>query len=405
MPACPGGAQPKPENPTLQAWLDQNKLVAEVVTLIKRLSPLGWASIVPELVDIPSLCRDNLDPPDAFGELDFVRTSLALPLGGLAQDPVIINKAAQWLRYQLFLENCDCIGAPAPTPGMCPYTNATITVPSGANSPAIAYDIPQSIYDTWPVTGTLPNQDWKYVRQTTATQVPSGSNVLFIQWSADNSVWHFMEDLRTVNSLGPNCVATTLFIQPPRMPRTGFVRVHNNGVFTDTVGGFSWCFCGLTAAPPPLPPQPALPGVPDAPARTCTNDDICNAIAELSKRVTIIAKELQEVQRFGVPFAYIPGSQHVGLTGRGSFAIDRLLGMKVNITSHTTTHPDLEGNPSYIWDQGWMSVMTADGLIEEKRVSQTNMTWLPRLMDMGTTFGYELRPGTVATFTELHAEP
>jgi hypothetical protein len=85
--------------------------------------------------------------------------------------------------------------------------------------------------------------------------------------------------------------------------------------------------------------------------------------------------------------------------------VSRLIGMRVDITSHTTTRPDLEGNPAYVWDQGWMSILTGDGMIEEKRISQTHFEWLPKQMPLALTFGFELRPGTVATFTELQAEP
>jgi hypothetical protein len=42
--------------------------------------------------------------------------------------------------------------------------------------------------------------------------------------------------------------------------------------------------------------------------------------------------------------------------------------------------------------------------LEEKRISQTHYDWLPKGFPMAHTFGYDLRPGTVVTFTELQAE-
>jgi hypothetical protein len=121
--------------------------------------------------------------------------------------------------------------------------------------------------------------------------------------------------------------------------------------------------------------------------------------------LTRIDNLAQLLQRYSLPFATIPGAAHSGQAGTGSFSVSRLIGMRVDITSHTTTRPDLEGNPAYVWDQGWMSILTGDGMIEEKRISQTHFEWLPKQMPLALTFGFELRPGTVATFTELQAEP
>lgn len=114
---------------------------------------------------------------------------------------------------------------------------------------------------------------------------------------------------------------------------------------------------------------------------------------------------LSSVQRSYAPFASIPGTQHASLTGDGSFAVSRLIGLRIDVVSHTPTRPDLEGNPPYVWDQGWVSVIDGDGLIEEKRVSQTHLNWMPRLMTLAVTVGYSFRPGTVVTITELKPEP
>lgn len=139
----------------------------------------------------------------------------------------------------------------------------------------------------------------------------------------------------------------------------------------------------------------ALPGVP---AGCCSDPAVTAMLDQLLQLVTLI-------QRYDVPFAYIPGASHVGLTGLGSFAISRLLGMRVHVTAHTSTRPDDQGNPPYVWDQGWMSVMDGNGMIQEKRISQSDFVWFPRLMQEATTFGYSLNPGTTITFEELLAEP
>jgi hypothetical protein len=51
---------------------------------------------------------------------------------------------------------------------------------------------------------------------------------------------------------------------------------------------------------------------------------------------------------------------------------------------------------------GWLSIMTGDGMIQEKRLTRMSQLWFPNLMNLATTFGYYLFPGVTATITELH---
>lgn len=404
MPACPNGAQPVQPFRGVLEWLPKTGLATNVAVLLQSKSPLAWASLATELIDIDRLCAENKDPPAPFTQDDLVRFSLSLSSGPLLVDTPVVRKAIDWLRYQEFLRVCECLPPAPPSGTMCPYANASINLAPGGASAPIAYDIPQSIYDTWPVTGTLPNQDWKPVYQESFASHSVSTTQHYLQWSADQSTWHIFSEIPNTSTGSRACSDVGSFLPPPRMPRTGWVRAFNNSAVTFALTGFNYCFCGLSQTMPPLPVQPDLPNVPVAPLPSCTNQDICNALNELTKRVTIIAELLQVVQRYGVPFEYIRGAQHPNQSGSGSFSVSRLIGMQVDITAHNPGRPDLEGNPPYVWDQGWMSILTADGMIEEKRISQTHLVWLPRLMDMAITFGFELNPGTVATFTELHAE-
>lgn len=405
MPACPDGALPKPGFAGLQVWLDKSQLALDILSVIERLSKLSLVSLAAELVDVNELCASNPEPIEPITAEDVVAQTFAFPTGGVWGHQAVIEKAIKWLRYQQFLLSCDCIGAPPPSGGMCPYVNAGISLGPGAASPAVAYDIPQSVYDLWPVTGTLPSQDWKPVYQLGYSSHTPSSTQRFLEWSADGTTWSIYAELPTSSSATAVCQAGATFIPSPRMPRTGQTRVRNNTAASLTLTGFNFCFCQLSSTPPPIPPQDPLTPIPTPPAHVCDDQSICDAINELSHRITIIAKQITEVQRFGIPFAYIRGPAHVGMSGTSSFGVSRLIGMEVDITSHTPTKPDLEGNPPYVWDQGWMSIATGDGMIEEKRISQTHLVWMPRLMDLAVTFGFELRPGTVATFTELQPEP
>lgn len=169
-----------------------------------------------------------------------------------------------------------------------------------------------------------------------------------------------------------------------------------------------------TPAPVPYPPitQPQPPGWPTAPTFPCSNTDVCAELTAIHQLLAsmnaMLASDLQLAtlqQRYTLPFASIPGARHVSLTGSGSFAISRLLGVSVVLEDFATQPPVLEGNPPYVMNLGWISVSDGDGMLQEKRFTQQAMTWFPQQMAMATLLGYSLRPGVVATITELYAEP
>lgn len=178
-----------------------------------------------------------------------------------------------------------------------------------------------------------------------------------------------------------------------------------------------WYFCectpgATTPVEPPRPPVVQPPGMPVQPTFPCDPAVLCNALVAIQKQLAALALVVGEnytltgiLQRFGLPFAYLPGTQHASLIGSGSFAVERLVGVRVDITSRPGGGRELVGNPPYLWDMGWMSVMTGDGMIEEKRIAQDPQIWQPRLMAEAITFGYWFNPGVVATVTELRPEP
>lgn len=118
-----------------------------------------------------------------------------------------------------------------------------------------------------------------------------------------------------------------------------------------------------------------------------------------------ILNAITQLQRYMLPFAYVNGAAHSGISGNGSFAISRLLGMAVSLTTIPNYVGSEIANPNRLFDVGWISIMDGDGNIQERRITQQTMTWIPRHFQEATTFGYFLNPGVVATFTELEAEP
>lgn len=130
----------------------------------------------------------------------------------------------------------------------------------------------------------------------------------------------------------------------------------------------------------------------------CPPDTIAQStLAQIQGMLTLL-------QRYILPFAYQLGAAHSGLSDKGSFAVSRLLGIKVELTTIPPSYGLSEGEPDFHFQVGWMSMMTGDGVIQEQKISFQTQVWQPPLFAQALTFGYSLNPGLVATFTELEAE-
>lgn len=177
---------------------------------------------------------------------------------------------------------------------------------------------------------------------------------------------------------------------------------------------YQYCECTPGAGPvAPYPPPTVVepPGWPTAPTFTCDPAMLCATLENIQHQLAALAQGnaitlglVTLLQRYGLPFAYIRGATHSGLTGTGSFAVSRLVGLEIDIASIAGLKL-LDGNPPYVWDVGWISVSDADGMIEERRPSREHLVWAPRLMATADHFNYFLEPGITLNVTELQAEP
>jgi hypothetical protein len=141
----------------------------------------------------------------------------------------------------------------------------------------------------------------------------------------------------------------------------------------------------------------AMPG---AKLQPCCPPDVSTAAT-----LNAILDLVRSMQRQAVPFGYVKSTVHSGLTGTGTFAVSRLLGLEMQVTAFPATKRQLSGNPNYVMDLGWLSVSEVDGMIQEKRVAQANYVWLPPAMQLADHINYFLQPGVTATITEIQPEP
>jgi hypothetical protein len=176
----------------------------------------------------------------------------------------------------------------------------------------------------------------------------------------------------------------------------------------------AFCECvpgSLPSTDPTKPPTTTGPNMPVIEPVVCSNADICAMLQLLTTDVRNVQSQIRAarelvtlVQRYRVPFAYVKGAVHANLTGAGSFAIPRLAGVQVDVVGAPPSKV-LEGTPPYLWDVGWMTINTADGMIEERRITRDTQVWQPALIQEATSFGYYFKGSASATVTELKAEP
>jgi len=112
------------------------------------------------------------------------------------------------------------------------------------------------------------------------------------------------------------------------------------------------------------------------------------------------------IQRQAVPFAYVPGDAHVGISGTGELAVQGLIGARVVVTDTLggTIGSD-EGNPDFQWGLGWINWGTVDGYLARERLESNTTLSLPWACGAYTRLAYSLAPGVEVTIVELEREP
>lgn len=111
------------------------------------------------------------------------------------------------------------------------------------------------------------------------------------------------------------------------------------------------------------------------------------------------------IQRQSVPFAYVPSTAHVGLSGAGTLAISGLLGAKIAVTTLPSALGRQSTTPEEIFDAGFITFGTPDGYPSSFRLEHNPQLILPARCSAFTQLAYDLHPGVVITITELRREP
>lgn len=388
---CGGGTSA----PKAGVAVDALYTAASVASLFD-LAGVPWLIPILAFVDIGAFALTTFcagDPPamPSFTK-DEVNALLQLQLGadfssGLAKMPALVANVI-WGQY------CHCTGGalvPFVYPTQPAGSNVYVGPTPGAPSPCftdsrVRNTLGQNntfggwfIWTGYPVTG------WS-ITLTGVPTVGAGSRM---------SILFSPVDANGVETVGGTEVAllcpasgssTLIHDVPPGAAgiEIDYTSLVDGGQSDVTVALSAYCgvYPGATATTPCCPPDPI-------------------AQAQLDMILQLVTL----IQRQAVPFGYLTGTAHAGLTGSGTISVSSLLGVLATVTAYPAGNTVIAGEPNYVYDLGWLSIETADGFIDEVRLRNTTQVWTPRIMSTATKIGYSLRAGVTATITELAREP
>lgn len=359
----------------------------------------GWLAVAIPFLVIPELVLDTFcasDPP-AYPTFTSNETTALTQLDvGSPDFGTGLPKAIQLVERLAWFDNCHCTsGSLTPNTNPTTPTNVTVTInPSPNASAPCATVLMQSTYDTTALNTTVPiptlnpapanftslTGTWQWAEITagmtgTISFIPYINGVLAgtqesspkLQWSGGNIVIPFTIPIPV------GCTELELHVQ-------------NTGTAGRAVGTLTAnAYCGGGSG---VPAQPCCP--PDT-----TTQYTLNAILQM---VTLI-------QRQAVPFGYVDGTVHSGLTGQGVLNVQGLLGVRL---SPSTIPPGLGvevGDPDTLWLDSWINWGNPDGWLQREWLRTAPQISMPNFAGQFTQIGYSFVPGLVVDVTELVREP
>lgn len=359
----------------------------------------GWLAVVIPFLIIPELVLDTFcasDPP-AYPSFAQAETTALTQLDvGNPAFQTGLPKAIQLIQRLAWFDNCQCTsGSLTPNTNPTTPTNVTVTInPSpGATAPCTTID-QQSSYDhtaadtivpiqalnpgpagmssmsgtfTWATFNSNYTGQVSFIPFVNGVEAPNSESSPRLQWSGGNAVLPFT----VAFPVGTTSVSLHVTVSGSAGTQSGTLQAN--------------VYCGGATG---QPQQPCCP--PDL-----TTQNTLNAILQM---VTLI-------QRQQVPFAYVEGAVHSGLTGNGVLTVQGLLGVKI---APGALPPDVGVDPGAVdtyWLDSWINWGNADGFRPPENLRVSPQISLPELAGQYTQIAYSLRPGLTVDITELVREP
>ncbi len=425
--ACINGASVKPGvSPTAEVVISRSAWEQLTGT------PSSWLdgildAFTPSIVKVADLCALNVSDP-----VDLTATQIAAAIAG---EPIAILEAEQWakakLTYYEFTQLCVCNPAATPTCFSMPVITGAVT----------SYTTSSRCYSVGFQTDALSGLQCTglHIEQFGTTFGGGGTDVSL--WDISGALLH-RESLFT--PVG-GTVANLMFVTPQNLLPShqyvigwnlaganiwayyAMVNVANNGYYSPLFGGVCGggvfnCFptdqgepwwaqgpivCTSGTTPPSAVTQPAQPSDLVLPPNwSCaTACDVMVRLQQLSDRLDWMRRDLTLIQRQAVPFAYLLGAAHPGLTGHGAIAVAGILGASVSLTTVPAAWGSTTDVPRRLIPKaGSLAFATANGNEDERQVHYDQELVLG-ISGAITSIEYTFRPGIVATITPLVREP
>lgn len=379
---------------------DQITLTTSALEALLNAVPVRWAvpfAAVLGLVTehLSTFC--TIDPPGypTFTAQDFV--DLINPLNFSAH-LAASRKFRDFIDTVLWYQSCHCVSVATPSPPAAP--SAPTGMPT-VNPPGVGTEFPvgepcgtwrvgmttppstNEVAGPYPIDGiTFMNAVWA-ANVTTTTSSGAQGGVLFYN-AANTILGSFGVGVNTGGTTATGSLAVPAGTDHFTIAYGGIGVVTPAVEFTIDVAGY----CG-TSTPG------GGSGVVPVPCQMDPSIQIM--LGQILALVTLI-------QRNGVPFAYVPGAAHSGLSGNGTLTIPTCIGLQIDLTTTPGWIGEESGSPPELFESGWFSWGTPDGFIGREFITHDPQLSFPPKAEQYTRIGYSLASGVVATITELYAE-
>lgn len=366
-----------------------------IAIVLERYS-LGWLQPVIPLLGLPPLILNTFcstDPP-AVPTFTAAETQALLGLQFGANFDSGLAKFRDLVLHAIWLEVCVCdVGTPTPlTPPTPPAGTPIIQLPPApaqtpcqTSGPAPldvgvgqSYSFRASIF--WE------GQNVTLLNLILGQDIFSGAGAAIdytLEWT-DHNGGILASEVILVGA-GTSSYSTT------RLTYAGAVGAHLNVAYHSGTGR------ELT--------RPILEGWCDYQVPGGTQSPCCPPDTSTQAYLDNILKMVTLIQRQGVPFAYVDGTAHSGLTGNGEITFSGALGVRLHLTTYPARVGQLLGDPITLFDVGWIAWGNADGFGATERIRREFQLSFPAAAGAYTKLGYSLTPGVVATITEVLREP
>lgn len=344
--------------------------------------------IPPFTIDVPTFCAAE---PPSLPVLD-AGDILSIVTGGrLGTFLVGLSKARQFLEYYAWYSLCHCLvdATPPPPAPQSPPSGIPVVNPPGAGTGTVNCASQVSAQQSVP-SSTFVNQ--------AAFALPLGAQTLDITMqnivfgaTPGGMQWAY----RFLDTSGNSLVGSpTLAPVASGVTRTDTVTILPNASRFEasvTAGAVTQTNKAQTSVVVNCNPSPT-------PVVNPIDPEASGLLHQILNLVTLIQRQI-------VPFAYVSGAVHAGLSGSGNLEVQGLVGARVDLT----TVPGALGRegalPEEIFEAGFLTWGTDDGYPQSETIRHTPYVSLPPRASVFVDLAYDLHPGVVATITELVREP